>query len=189
VPQQIARGVVHSCDKPELRYRTAREELAKLGHEKNDAVHNLRSQEPRAWFMTETVCSRISIPGLLGATDICRIAPGVDLRKGIMLESAADRFVHSAVGFFRQYRLRPTRSPPHVSRPTALSRRTGVLFFFPFTTGVFCIGIGETTRSERIEAVARDCAISNDRNGHIQEIHQSEFPAEALTRYKNTHRR
>ena len=141
-------------DKPELRYRTAREELAELGHE---TTLSYLAQAARAVYEETGLLPHLN-PGLLAATDIAALRK-VSISQGIMLESAADRLCKRGGPHFGS----PDKKPAARLETIRLAGEAGV----PFTTGIL-IGIGET-RVERIEALLalRDL---NDRYGHIQEI-------------------
>jgi len=141
-------------DKPELRYRTAREELAELGHE---TTLSYLAQAARVVYEETGLLPHLN-PGLLAATDIAALRK-VSISQGIMLESAADRLCKRGGPHFGS----PDKKPAARLETIRLAGEAGV----PFTTGIL-IGIGET-RVERIEALLalRDL---NDRYGHIQEI-------------------
>ncbi len=153
-------------DKPELRYRIAREELDSLG-----AISTIDYLAQ----MAKLVLDRTGLlphvnPGVMTAEEIAKLRT-VSVSQGIMLETASDRL--------------SARGGPHFGSPDkipALRLRTiedaGKLAV-PFTSGIL-IGIGET-RTERIEALLalRDL---NDRYGHLQEIIIQNFRAKPDTR-------
>ena len=153
-------------DKPELRYRAARDALARLGHA--TTLDYLAA-------MAELVLKETSLlphlnPGVMSRSDIERLR-GVSASQGIMLESAAERLAR--------------RGGPHFGSPDKLpSVRLATIAAaseakVPFTSGIL-IGIGETRR-ERIEALLelRDL---HRRYGHIQEIIIQNFRAKPATR-------
>src|SRR5712692_4684767 len=153
-------------DKPELRYRAAREALARLGHETTLSY----LVEMAALVLKETGLLPHLNPGVMSRADIERLR-AVSVSQGIMLESAAERLGQ--------------RGGPHFGSPDKLpARRLACMeaageLAVPFTSGIL-IGIGET-RAERIAALLalRDL---HERNGHIQEIIIQNFRAKPATR-------
>ena len=153
-------------DKPELRYRVAREELDSLGA--TSTIDYLAR-------MAKLVLERTGLlphvnPGVMTADEIAKLRT-VSISQGIMLETASERL--------------SARGGPHFGSPDklpAVRLRTiedaGKLAV-PFTSGIL-IGIGET-RAERIEALLalRDL---HDRYGHLQEIIIQNFRAKPGTR-------
>ena len=153
-------------DKPELRYRSVREELDTLGA--TSTIDYLAQ-------MAKLVLDRTGLlphvnPGVMTVEDIALLRT-VSVSQGIMLETASDRL--------------SARGGPHFGSPDkmpALRLRTieeAGKQAVPFTSGIL-IGIGET-RAERIEALLalRDL---NDRYGHLQEIIIQNFRAKPGTR-------
>src|SRR3984957_20478056 len=153
-------------DKPELRYRAAREELAALGHETTLAY----LAEMAALVLKETGLLPHLNPGLLTRADLDALRK-VSVSQGIMLESASERLSQ--------------RGGPHFGSPPKLPRRRLATIAAageaagPFTSGIL-IGIGETRRG-RIEALLalRDL---HHRYGHIQEIIIQNFRAKPDTK-------
>src|SRR5215213_8509290 len=152
-------------DKPELRYRMARQQLERLGH-----LTTLSYLAAMAKLVLEQTGLLPHVnPGLLEAADIA-ILRTVSVSQGIMLESAAERLCEKG-------------GPHHGSpdkRPAArleTIRRAGEAAV-PFTTGLL-IGIGET-REERLEALLAIRA-SHERHGHVQEVIVQNFRAKAGT--------
>ena len=141
-------------DKPELRYRTAREELGQLGHA---TTLSYLAEAARVVFAETGLLAHVN-PGLLDADDIAALRK-VSVSQGIMLESAADRLCERGGPHFGS----PDKRPAARLETIRLAGEAGV----PFTTGIL-IGIGET-RTERIEALLALREL-NDRYGHIQEI-------------------
>ena len=153
-------------DKPELRYRAAREELAALGCA--TTIEYLAR-------MCELVLEETGLlphvnPGVLHAAELARCGRS-RLRRG-----SCSRPCRSGC---------PQRGGPHSARRTSFpaarwrrSRRpaSGAI---PFTTGIL-IGIGET-REERLEALLaiRDL---HERYGHVQEVIVQNFRAKPGTR-------
>lgn len=153
-------------DKPELRYRVAREELNALGA---PSTIDYLAQMAKLVLERTGLLPHVN-PGVMTAEEIAKLRT-VSISQGIMLETASDRL--------------SARGGPHFGSPDkipAARLRTiedaGKLAV-PFTSGIL-IGIGET-RAERIEALIalRDL---HDRYGHIQEIIIQNFRAKAGTR-------
>jgi FO synthase len=153
-------------DKPELRYRAAREALARLGHDTTLSY----LAEMAALVLKETGLLPHLNPGVMRRADIEKLR-AVSVSQGIMLESAAERLGQ--------------RGGPHFGSPDKLpARRLACIeaageLAVPFTSGIL-IGIGET-RAERIEAMLalRDL---HERHGHVQEIIIQNFRAKPETR-------
>jgi FO synthase len=153
-------------DKPELRYRAAREELAELGCE-TTLEYLARMCE---LVLAETGLLPHVNPGVLTRADLELLRP-VSASMGLMLETTSERL--SAKG------------GPHYGSPDKLpARRLETIqlageLAIPFTTGIL-IGIGET-REERLEALAaiRDL---HARYGHIQEVIIQNFRAKPGTK-------
>jgi FO synthase len=153
-------------DKPELRYRVAREELSELGCA--TTIEYLARM--CGLVLEETGLLPHANPGVLTREDLALLRE-VTASQGIMLETTADRL--SAKGG-------PHYGSPD-KRPAArleTIRLAGELAI-PFTSGIL-IGIGET-RAERIEALLalRDL---HERYGHIQEVIIQNFRAKPGTR-------
>lgn len=141
-------------DKPELRYRIAREELEQLGH-----ATTLSYLAEAARVVAEKTSLLVHVnPGLMTADDIADLRR-VCVSQGIMLESASARLCESGGPHYGS----PDKQPEARLETLRLAGERHV----PFTSGIL-IGIGET-RAERIDALLaiRDL---NDRHGHIQEI-------------------
>ena len=171
----IARaGVAADCkealftlgDKPELRYRAAREELAGLGHA---TTLSYLAEASRVVYAETGLLAHVN-PGLMGAADIATLRK-VSVSQGIMLESAADRLCERG----GPHHGSPDKKPALRLETIRLAGEAGVAF----TTGIL-IGIGET-RAERIEALLalRDL---HERYGHIQEIIVQNFRPKTGTR-------
>ena len=153
-------------DKPELRYRAAREELAALGC----ATTLEYLARAAAAVLEETGLLPHLNPGVLSAEDV-RVLRPVAASLGLMLETTAERLAR--------------RGGPHFGSPDKLpAARLATLeaageASVPFTTGIL-IGIGET-RAERLDAL-RAIAASHRRHGHVQEVIVQNFRAKPGTR-------
>lgn len=141
-------------DKPELRYQTARDQLAELGHE--TTISYLIEVAGRV--QRETGLLVHVNPGVATEAEMAGLRQ-VSVSQGMMLESLSERLC--------------ARGGPHFgSSDKYPAVRLQVLeaagrLKIPFTSGLL-IGIGET-RAERVEALLalRDL---NDRYDHIQEL-------------------
>ncbi len=153
-------------DKPELRYRAAREGLAELGHE--TTLSYLGAAAKRV-LETTGLLPHINA-GIMAEADIEHLR-GVSVSQGLMLETSADRLSERG----GPHRGSPDKQPAVRLAMIEAAGRARV----PFTTGLL-IGIGET-RAERIEALLaiRD---AHDRHGHIQEVIIQNFRAKPGTR-------
>ena len=153
-------------DKPELRYKAARQELAELGYASTIAY--LAAMAELVW--RETGLLPHMNPGVMTAEDITLLRT-VSVSQGIMLESVSTRLSE--------------RGGPHYGSPDKRPavrletiRLAGELHV-PFTSGIL-IGIGET-RLERIESLLALREL-HQRYGHIQEIIIQNFRAKPATK-------
>ena len=153
-------------DKPELRYRVAREELAALGCE--TTLEYLGRVAKRV--LEETGLLPHLNPGVLTRDELAGLRP-VSASMGIMLESVSERLLE--------------RGGPHWASPDKhpaarleTIEAAGELRI-PFTSGIL-IGIGET-RAERLDAL-RALAELHERHGHLQEVIVQNFRAKPGTR-------
>jgi FO synthase len=153
-------------DKPELRYRAAREALAARGHE--TTVGYLR--EMCALVLNETGLLPHINPGIMTREEISSLRD-VSASMGIMLESSSARLCEPGGVHFGS----PDKLPEVRLEMMRLAGELSV----PFTTGIL-IGIGET-RAERLESLAaiRDL---HRRYGHIQEVIVQNFRAKPNTK-------
>jgi FO synthase len=152
-------------DRPEARYRVAREWLDARGYASTlDYV-----AAAAAMVLRETTLLPHLNPGLMDAADYARLRPHA-ASMGLMLETTSERLC--AKGF--AHHGSPDKHPQARLESIRLAGEAGV----PFTTGLL-IGIGET-RAERIEALLaiRDL---HARYGHIQEVIVQNFRAKADT--------
>ena len=153
-------------DKPELRYRAAREELAELGCE--TTIEYLARMCDLV--LRETGLLPHVNPGVMSREELALLR-SVSASQGLMLETASARLSE--------------RGGPHFGSPDKLPERrletirlAGELAI-PFTTGIL-IGIGET-REERIEALEAIRAL-HERYGHVQEVIVQNFRAKPGTK-------
>jgi FO synthase len=153
-------------DKPERRYRAAREELAALGHETTIGYLT----EMAGLVFKETGLLPHANPGVMTRDELLAVRQ-VSVSQGIMLESSAERLSQRGGVHFGS----PDKHP--ATRLETI-RRAGECRI-PFTSGIL-IGIGETRR-ERIESLLalRDL---HRRYGHLQEIIIQNFRAKPETR-------
>jgi FO synthase len=153
-------------DKPELRYRAARDALAGLGHA--DTLSYLAAMAQLV--ITETGLLPHLNPGVMAIDDIARLR-AVSVSQGLMLETSAERLARRGGPHFGS----PDKLPA-VRLATIAAAGEAVV---PFTSGIL-IGIGETRR-ERVEALLalRDL---HHRHGHLQEIIIQNFRAKPGTR-------
>ena len=153
-------------DRPELRYKVARAELATLGCETTLEYLGRVAK----LVLEETGLLPHLNPGVMSRDELVALRP-VSASMGIMLETVSDRL--SAKG------------GPHWASPDKVpARRLETIELagelrIPFTSGIL-IGIGET-RIERLEALAalRDL---HERHGHLQEVIVQNFRAKPGTR-------
>ena len=125
-------------DKPELRYRVAREELAELGFA--TTLEYLR--EAARVVLEETGLLPHLNPGVMTRADLAALRP-VSASMGIMLETTAERLSERG----GPHRGAPDKDPALRLETIRLAGELSV----PFTSGIL-IGIGET-RAERLDAL------------------------------------
>ena len=153
-------------DKPELRYRVAREELAKMGHD--STISYLRAMA--LLVFEETGLLPHLNPGVMSEAELASLRE-VSVSQGIMLESISSRLLEKGGCHHGS----PDKDP---AVRLATIEAAGKLAI-PFTTGIL-IGIGET-REERIEALLALREL-HERFSHIQEIIVQNFRAKDDTR-------
>ncbi len=156
-------------EKPELRYKTARDHLHSLGYK--TTIEYLREAAQRVF--DETGLLPHMNPGTLSPKE-CASLREVAPSMGMMLESASDRLCEKGMPHYGS----PDKKP---SLRLETLRETGRQRV-PFTTGIL-IGIGETRR-ERIESLLKIRDI-HEEYGHIQEIIIQNFRAKLGTKMKN----
>src|SRR6188472_2688919 len=148
-------------DKPELRYRVARDELAALG-----CATTIEYLERCARLVLEETGLLPHLnPGVMTRAELERLRP-VAASMGIMLETTAERL--------------GARPGPHWASPDKEpARRLETMrvagdLRVPFTSGIL-IGIGET-RAERLAALAALHDLAEE-HGHLQEVIVQNFRA------------
>ncbi len=141
-------------DKPELRYKVAREELSRLGHDSTLSY----LAEMAQLVLGETGLLPHLNPGVLSYDELLDLRT-VSVSQGMMLESAAQRLCKKGGPHYGS----PDKQPRVRLASIAAAGSTRV----PFTSGLL-IGIGET-RLERIESLLALREL-HELDGHIQEI-------------------
>jgi FO synthase len=153
-------------DKPELRYRTARDGLAELGYETTiEYVEYLA----KLVFDETGLLPHINA-GVMTISEMARLKR-VSVSQGLMLESLSERFCERGGPHFGSPDKAPTLRLQNI-------RFAGELQI-PFTTGIL-IGIGET-REERVESLEALAELHAE-FGHIQEIIIQNFRAKPGTK-------
>ena len=153
-------------DKPELRYKVAREELRALGC----ATTIEYLAQVAGLVLEETGLLPHLNPGVMTRAELELLRP-VSASMGIMLETTAERLA--------------ARGGPHWASPDKLpAARLETIAVagelrIPFTSGIL-IGIGET-RAERVDALLA-LADVHERHGHLQEVIVQNFRAKPGTR-------
>jgi FO synthase len=153
-------------DKPELRYRVAREELAALGCE---TTLEYLARAARL-VLEETGLLPHLNPGVMSRDELLALRE-VSASMGIMLETASDRLSGKGMPHYGSPDKLPARRLETIAAAGELQ--------IPFTTGIL-IGIGET-REERLEALLAIREL-DERYGHIQEVIIQNFRAKPGTR-------
>jgi len=153
-------------DKPELRYRAAREALALLGHQ--TTMQYLR--EMCALVVKETGLLPHINPGIMTREEIASLRD-VTASMGMMLESSSDRLCEAGGVHYGS----PDKAP---AVRLEMMRIAGELAV-PFTTGIL-IGIGEA-RAERLGSLHAIRAL-HEQHGHIQEVIVQNFRAKPNTK-------
>jgi len=153
-------------DKPELRYRVARDELRALGCE---TTLEYLARCARL-VLEETGLLPHLNPGVMTRSDLELLRP-VSASMGIMLETTAERLGRKGGSHWAS----PDKIP---ARRLETIRLAGELRI-PFTSGIL-IGIGET-REERIDALLTLRALGEE-HGHVQEVIVQNFRAKPGTR-------
>jgi FO synthase len=153
-------------DKPEARYKAAREGLKALGY--GTTLEYLRAMAELV--LTETGLFPHLNPGLMTREEMAALRK-VSISMGIMLESASDRLTEKGMPHYGS----PDKVPARRLETIRLAGELGV----PFTSGIL-IGIGET-RAERIDSLLALRHASRD-HGQIQELIIQNFRAKPGTK-------
>ena len=156
-------------EKPELRYKAARDALAEMGYE---TTTDYLFAAAKAVFEETGLLPHLN-PGNLEPEELARLKT-VSPSMGIMLESASERLCEKGMPHYG--------SPDKIPAVRLQTLANAGIAAVPFTTGIL-IGIGET-RLERIESLL---AIRNihEQYGHVQEIIVQNFRAKAETKMVN----
>ncbi|HEX9158815.1 MAG TPA: 5-amino-6-(D-ribitylamino)uracil--L-tyrosine 4-hydroxyphenyl transferase CofH [Rhizomicrobium sp.] len=153
-------------DKPELRYRQAREELTALGHA---TTISYLAEMCRA-VLDETGLLPHANPGVVSADEIALLRT-VTVSQGLMLESVSPRLCQRGEVHFGS----PDKYPAARLQTIRHAGEARV----PFTSGIL-IGIGET-REERLDSLIALWEL-HEECGHLQEIIVQNFRAKPDTR-------
>src|SRR5687767_4440721 len=153
-------------DRPELRYKVARAELAELGCETTLEYLGRAAK----LVLDETGLLPHLNPGVMSRDELVALRP-VSVSMGIMLETVSERLSGKGGPHWAS----PDKVP---ARRLETIRLAGELTI-PFTSGIL-IGIGET-REERIDALLTLKA-RGEEHGHVQEVIVQNFRAKADTR-------
>ncbi len=156
-------------DKPELRYKAAREELVALGHPTTISYLS----EVSELVLKETGLLPHANPGVMTGEEIAALRR-VTVSQGIMLESASERLCEKGGPHYGS----PDKRPSARLEAIRLAGEQRV----PFTSGIL-IGIGET-RLERVESLLALRAL-HERYGHIQELIIQNFRAKPDTKMRD----
>ncbi len=153
-------------DKPELRYRVARDELASLGFA--STIEYLAHCAERV--LDETGLLPHLNPGVMNRRELELLRP-VSASMGIMLETVSGRLSEKGGPHWA--------SPDKVPAVRLETMRLAGELSIPFTSGIL-IGIGET-RAERLEALLALKTLGEE-HGHIGEVIVQNFRAKPGTR-------
>ncbi|MGH3089868.1 MAG: 7,8-didemethyl-8-hydroxy-5-deazariboflavin synthase CofG, partial [Rubrobacteraceae bacterium] len=157
-------------DKPEKRYKEAREELKELGY--STTIEYL-AHCCRLVF-EETGLLPHANPGVLSENDLSLLR-SVSVSQGIMLEEVSGRLLKRGLAHWAS----PDKVPERRLETLEEAGRLRV----PFTTGLL-IGIGET-REERVDTLLAIREV-HERHGHLQECIVQNFRAKPGTRMENS---
>ena len=153
-------------DKPELRYKAAREGLRELGHE---TTLSYLGEAAQLVFEESGLLPHLN-PGLMTPEDFLALRP-VSASMGLMLESVSDRLMAKGEAHYGS----PDKVPARRLETLRLAGEAAV----PFTSGLL-IGIGET-RLERVESLLALRRL-HEEYGHLQEVIIQNFRAKPGTR-------
>ena len=153
-------------EKPELRYKAAREVLDELGYASTlEYVAAIAAEVHERFGLLPHINA-----GTMDAHEVAMLRR-VSASMGIMLESASERLCGKGMPHYGS----PDKAPAVRIETMKLAGEAAV----PFTTGIL-IGIGETRR-ERIEALLEIRTLA-ERYGHIQEVIIQNFRAKPDTK-------
>ncbi|NLD55364.1 MAG: 5-amino-6-(D-ribitylamino)uracil--L-tyrosine 4-hydroxyphenyl transferase CofH [Burkholderiaceae bacterium] len=152
-------------DKPELRFPSARDWLARRGYE---STFQYLLESCREVGRASRLLTHVNA-GVLSAREMAALREH-SVSVGLMLESTAERLMGKGMPHYRS----PDKHPEVRLRMLA---EAGILAI-PTTTGIL-IGIGET-REERLDALASIGRL-HERYGHIQEVIIQNFRAKDNT--------
>ena len=152
-------------DKPELRYKAAREGLKELRQDSTLSYLKDMAQ----LVLDETGLFPHLNPGLMSEAELKELR-SVSVSMGIMLESDSDRLTEKGMPHYGS----PDKIPAKRIETLENAGRAKV----PFTSGIL-IGIGET-REERLKSILTLRNLS-EKFGHIQEIIVKNFRAKPET--------
>ena len=153
-------------DKPELRYKLAREELKSLGHESTLSY----LAEMAKLVLDETGLLPHLNAGILSEDELHELRK-VSISQGTMLESSSSRLCEKGQPHYGS----PDKDPTIRIQSITDAGKARV----PFTSGIL-IGIGET-RLERIEALLA-LRQAHETGGHIQEVIIQNFRRKSATK-------
>ncbi len=153
-------------DKPELRYKTARDELAAMGF----ATTIEYLAHCAGLVLEQTGLLPHLNPGVMTREELALLRP-VSASMGIMLETVSERLSQKGGPHWA--------SPDKVPARRLESIRIAGELAIPFTSGIL-IGIGET-REERIDALLALKALGEE-HGHVGEVIVQNFRAKPGTR-------
>ncbi len=153
-------------DKPEARYRIAREELSLLGHE---TTLSYLSEMAALVFEKTGLLPHLN-PGVMSKREVSELR-SVSVSQGIMLESTSKRLCQKGGPHYGSPDKEPSARLMTIDVAGALS--------VPFTSGLL-IGIGET-KAERVETLIalRD---AHKKHNHIQEVIIQNFRSKPNTK-------
>jgi len=152
-------------DKPEKRYRKARQELKQLSCE---STFDYLLQVSRTVFTDFGLLPHINA-GILSMDQMAALRE-ISASQGIMLESSSERLCRKGGAHYGSPDKEPAARLANIEQAGRLN--------IPFTTGIL-IGIGEN-RDERIDSLLKLREI-NDRYDHIQELIIQPFRAKPKT--------
>ncbi|HTF01663.1 MAG TPA: 7,8-didemethyl-8-hydroxy-5-deazariboflavin synthase CofG, partial [Bradyrhizobium sp.] len=153
-------------DKPELRYRAARQMLAELGHDTTISYLGAMCE----LVLRETSLMPHVNAGVMSPQEMADLRD-VSVSQGIMLESASARLCEKG----QVHHGSPDKHPAVRLENIRMAGELSI----PFTTGIL-IGIGET-RAERLDSLVA-IADLHARYGHIQEVIVQNFRAKPGTK-------